>query len=94
MQRVSVSDLKARLSHYLREVKRGGEIQVLERGVPVARITASPARFSGDDDRQRLIDAGVIRPGSGEMAAILERPPLDLGITLSDAVLEDRADRV
>ncbi|HEY7514112.1 MAG TPA: type II toxin-antitoxin system prevent-host-death family antitoxin, partial [Vicinamibacteria bacterium] len=43
MTRVSVTDLKAHLSRYLREVRRGGEVQILERGVPVARLTALPA---------------------------------------------------
>ena len=31
MSTVSISDLKANLSRYLREVRRGGEIQVLDR---------------------------------------------------------------
>ena len=38
MQTASVSELKANLSRYLREVRRGGEVQVLNRGTPVARL--------------------------------------------------------
>lgn len=93
MQKASVSELKARLSHYLREVKRGGEVQVLERGVPIARLSAIRSS-SPDQGRQRLIESGIIRPGSGDMTDILDRPPLDAGVTVSDAVIEDRTDRV
>lgn len=93
MQKASVSELKARLSHYLREVKRGGEVQVMERGVPIARLSAVQSS-SPDDHRRRLIESGIIRTGSGDMSRILERLPLDTGVTVSDAVIDDRADRV
>ncbi|MDD9980998.1 MAG: type II toxin-antitoxin system prevent-host-death family antitoxin [Gammaproteobacteria bacterium] len=36
MTTASVSDLKANLSRYLREVRRGGEVQILDRGAPVS----------------------------------------------------------
>lgn len=38
---LSVSDLKARLSQYLQEVRSGGEVLVLDRGVPVARLAGA-----------------------------------------------------
>jgi prevent-host-death family protein len=41
---VPISDLKADLSRHLREVRRGGEIQVLERGTPVARLVTPRKR--------------------------------------------------
>src|SRR6185503_2763485 len=59
----SVVQLKARLSEYLRRVKAGNEITVTERGLPIARIVPL------DDDQrratreQRLVRAGVLRPG-------------------------------
>lgn len=39
-QSVQVSQLKARLSEYLRSVRRGGEVIVMDRKTPVARIVA------------------------------------------------------
>ena len=90
---VSISDLKANLSRYLREVRRGGEVQVLDRGKPVARLVA-PAVKDDDDLRTRLVSAGVIRPGTGRAARILEKPPLALHSNLSEALAEDRADRL
>lgn len=93
MTTVSISELKAGLSHYLREVRRGGEVQVLDRGKPVARLVAPAVADDDDDLRARLISAGVIRPGKGGMARILEKPPLALNLNLSEALDEDRADR-
>ena len=93
MTTASVSELKANLSRYLREVRRGGEVEVLDRGAPVARLVPAAA---GDDAgiRERLIGAGVLRPGRGSTAAILESPPLALPVGLSEALAEDRADRL
>ena len=93
MSTASISQLKANLSRYLREVRRGGEVQVLDRGTPVARLVPPIA----DDDegvRERLIGAGVLRPGKGGAGAILEEPPLELPVSLSEALIEDRVDRL
>ena len=38
MKTASVTELKANLSSYLRMVRRGSEVQILERGVPIARL--------------------------------------------------------
>ncbi len=93
MSTASVSDLKANLSRYLREVRRGGEVEVLDRGAPVARLV--PPAAGGDSGvRERLIGAGLLRPGQGNAAAVLETPPLALPVSLSEALAEDRADRV
>lgn len=92
MSSVSVSELKARLSHYLREVRRGGEIQVLDRGNPVARIV--PPAGPGDGHRERLISSGLLRPGRGDPAMILDKEPLKLPVNLSEALTETREDRL
>jgi antitoxin (DNA-binding transcriptional repressor) of toxin-antitoxin stability system len=96
MTKVSVTDLKAHLSRYLREVRRGGEVVVLERGVPVARLSALGAASSGRDDerRARLVRAGILRPGRGDASAILAKPALRVPTSLSAALADDRADRL
>ncbi|MEX2178956.1 MAG: type II toxin-antitoxin system prevent-host-death family antitoxin [Gemmatimonadaceae bacterium] len=95
MKTVSVSQLKARLSHYLREVRRGSEIQVLDRGVPVARLTGvDAAAEDADDRRQRLARAGVLRMGSGDLDRLLRGRPIAAGSDLSGALRADRDDRV
>jgi prevent-host-death family protein len=95
MRTVSVSELKAHLSRYIREVRRGGEVQVLDRGVPVARLTGLAATAGeGGARRERLIRAGVLRPGSGDASVVLQSRPLDLSADLSEALDEERKSRL
>ena len=93
MSTVSISELKANLSRYLREVRRGGEVQVLDRGAPVARLV-SAAATDHEGSRERLIGAGLLRPGNGAAAAILDEPALVLPVSVSEALFEDRMDRL
>ena len=92
MTTVSISELKANLSRYVREVRRGGEVRILDRGKPVARLVATVAE-EDQAARERLISQGVIRPGKGNAAAILDKPPLALPVSISEALLEDRNSR-
>ncbi len=92
MTTVSITDLKSNLSRYLREVRRGGEIQVLDRGKPVVCIT--PPLASGDKVRNSLIRAGLVRPGKGRASEILDEPPLVLSVDLLAALSEERNDRL
>ena len=87
--------MKARLSRYLRMVKRGGEVQVLERGVPVARLTGARVAGMRECDRvELLVRAGILRRGTGDTAWILEeRPIAGRGGSLSVALDEDRGER-
>ena len=89
----SISELKANLSRYVNEVRRGGEVQVLDRGMPVARL--APAT-SGHDPKalDRLVIRGLIRLGKGDPAAVLKEPPLELPVSILDTLLEDRDDRL
>lgn len=96
MQTVSVSELKAHLSRYLREVRRGGEVQILDRGVPVARLAGLPSTVDTDDEqqRQRLLRAGILRAGRGPATDVLETPPLELPASIVEQLTTERADRV
>ncbi len=92
MTTVSISDLKANLSRYIREVRRGGEVQVLDRGTPVARL--APPVAGGDSLRETLVRTGLLRPGKGQSVAILDEPLLELPASLSAALMEERTDRL
>lgn len=96
MRQASISDLKARLSYYLREVRRGGEIQVLDRGNPVARLVplSEGASASHRTRREELIKDGILRPGTGDASRILDVPPLELPASVLEALAEDREDRL
>ena len=41
-----------------------------------------------------LIGAGLLRPGKGGAAAILDQPPLVLPASLSEALAEERTERL
>ena len=93
MTTVSISALKANLSRYLRHVRRGGEVQILDRGLPVARLMA-PGPGGDDAVRDRLIGDGLLRPRAGPARSILDSPPLELPTSISRALAEDRTDRL
>ena len=93
MTTVSVSALKANLSRYLRHVRRGGEVQILDRGVPVARLMA-PKPGSEDAARDRMVRDGLLRPREGPATTTLDSPPVELPTSISQALAEDRTDRL
>jgi len=94
MASVSITELKANLSKYIRVVRRGGEVQVLERGVPVARLVAASAPEDAEDRLEALVRAGIVRRGTGDLRWLLERKPVRAkGPTVSQALQEDREDR-
>lgn len=93
MSTISVSELKADLNRYLREARYGGEVQVLDQGTPIARLVP-PAPGDDLEVRERLIAQGVLRPGSGSAVAVLEEPPLELPVSILEALYEDRSDRL
>jgi len=94
MRRVAISELKAKLSEYLKAVRAGEEVIVTDRGKPVARM----APISGPDESESrlrmLVRTGQARPPDVEggidpdlIAALRPRVP-DAGVV--DALLEER----
>jgi prevent-host-death family protein len=91
MKTAPVTDLKNRLSHYLRLVARGESVTILDRGRPVARLM----RIDADDaELQALIAAGLARPPLGSLPKdfLTRRLPRPKA-SVQRALLEDRADR-
>jgi antitoxin (DNA-binding transcriptional repressor) of toxin-antitoxin stability system len=77
MVRTNISDLKNRLSHYLRLVRAGEVVEILERKVPLARIEAVTGLQGKKSDNgwlRRMIELGVITaPKSKASRSILSR---------------------
>lgn len=46
MKHVAISELKSKLSQYLRLVKSGEEIEIQERGIPIAHLTKTVQKVS------------------------------------------------
>ena len=87
----AVTELKNRLSHYLRLVARGESVTILDRGRPVARLT----RIDADDaEIESLVASGLARPPLAPLprdflTRRLSRPKA----SVQRALLDDREDR-
>ena len=91
MKTAPVTDLKNRLSYYLRLVRRGETVTVLDRGKPVAQLTPVA---DVDDHLQRLAAEGMVRlPIRPLTAAFWKRPRPRSSKSVVAAVIEDREDR-
>jgi prevent-host-death family protein len=64
MVKVSISDLKAKLSEHVRRVKGGEEVLVTEHGRAVAVLSPVPPGHSEDAELDELVDSGLVRPAS------------------------------
>jgi prevent-host-death family protein len=61
MRSVNVASLKNRLSSYLRDVRRGEEILIRDRNVPIARIVPLSATDDEDGELMELAAAGLVK---------------------------------
>jgi prevent-host-death family protein len=95
---VSVTELKAQLARYLRMVRRGTEVQILERGVPIARLVRVEGAATPSEDEarlERLAKSGMLRRGRGDLAWLHDEAPIvAAGANVSRALAEDREDRL
>ncbi len=88
MRAVSVSEAKNRLSALLEWVKAGEEVLILDRGVPVARL--SPVGQEREEGLLLLERKGLVRRGQGQAADLEALPwPKAQGDTLR-ALLAER----
>ncbi|MBV8843095.1 MAG: type II toxin-antitoxin system prevent-host-death family antitoxin [Bryobacterales bacterium] len=83
MRQVRIAELKSRLSEYLRAVRQGETISVLDRDTPVARIVPHPGQVSL---RIRKPAAGT--PPLNRIPLPKKGPALKLDIV--DLLLEER----
>ena len=86
---VPVTELRAHLSEWLAKVKGGEEVNVTERGIPVARL----APLDSTSVIERLTAEGVMsRPKAPKRRARRNLPKNTSGKLLSDIVSEQRAE--
>jgi prevent-host-death family protein len=85
MTRASIAELKDKLSAYLREVEDGNEIEITNRGRPVARIV--PIRTA-----EGLRVQHARRPFA-EVRDLRSRSVANWGLTSTELLLEDRRRR-
>ncbi|HSF16916.1 MAG TPA: type II toxin-antitoxin system prevent-host-death family antitoxin [Vicinamibacteria bacterium] len=82
MTKVGIADLKARLSQYLRRVRRGQTLIVLDRDTPVARIVPY-------DSKSPL----EVRRATRKPSQLRLPPPPENPTDSLKLLLEDRASR-
>lgn len=91
MQKVTISQLKNRLSAYLRRVRAGETVLILDRDLPVARLERVGGEAPADDRLSRLERAGLLRRSRGPLpAAALREPAPPSARSVLDALIEER----
>lgn len=95
MIQVNIAELKNRLSHYLRLVRRGTAILVRDRDEIVARlepVTHSKAGGTDAERLDRLEGRGILRRGKGKIGRELlsRRPRVRADVVRT--LLEERAE--
>ena len=90
MKYAKIGQLRDGLSRYIDQVREGGEVLVLDRDRPVARIVPAGASHPAPGgDAERLLDLerrGILRRGKGRYPAVLKggRPARVRGSVLAD----------
>ena len=92
MKTAPVSELKARLSEYLNQVKAGMEVLITDRGKPVARLVPISRSKNFKESLVSMEKQGLIKLGSGKLSKDfwrMDRPDDPQGLVLK-ALLEER----
>ena len=86
MKTVRIAELKSRLSEYLRGVRRGESLTVLDRETPVARIIPH-------EPRAGTLAVRPPAPGAPKPGAVRLPPPLALRKDIVALLLQERAEQ-
>lgn len=86
MERIGLRELRQHASRYIARVSQGETVEVTQRGRLVARIVPAV-----EDPWQDLILRGDVIPAESA-ESLLDVTPLNIGVDLSDALQELRAD--
>jgi prevent-host-death family protein len=89
---VGARELKTRLGGYLQQVREGRTLVITDRGQPIAELRPLPRAGEGARLEQLKVLGAVTRSESRPLAPF--RPVRSRGPSVSDAILEDRQDRV
>ena len=91
MEKATISELRKHLSAYLKKVRAGQSVLILDRNRPVARLVGVAAQGPADDRLARLESKGHLRRALGPIPkALLEEPPPKPGKSVREALIEGR----
>jgi len=93
MEKATISQLKNGLSAYLRKVRAGQTVLILDRDEPIAVLERVDKKTLADDERiAQLEQAGLIKRSktSDPIGALRGYKPIKSKVSLIDAVIEER----
>src|SRR5262245_18427443 len=93
MKTATITDAKNGLSALLDQVKGGESVLITDRGIPVARIEPVRAPDDPTGRMERLVRAGIIRPGSSTLSVEFGSGPtvkVRRNLSVVAALLEER----
>jgi antitoxin (DNA-binding transcriptional repressor) of toxin-antitoxin stability system len=93
MRSVGIREVKAKLSEYLRYVRRGETVLVTDHGVVIAQLAPPPRQLEAPfaSERQaldRLVALGLLHPAEGSMVSA-SAPPLRAPVDVDVARIVD-----
>jgi prevent-host-death family protein len=91
MEKATISELKNSLSAYLKKVRAGQSVLILDRDQPVARLERIESTEGDDDSIARLERAGLVRRGRAPLPLKLlrEQSPTPRR-SVAQALIEER----
>ncbi len=91
MEKATISEIKSRLSAYLKKVKAGQAILILDRDQPIARLERVEAATHPEDRLVRLERAGLLRRATRPVSvANLHGPAPKSSRSVVEALLDER----
>jgi prevent-host-death family protein len=91
MEKVTISQLKNRLSAFLKKVRAGQTILVFDRDQPVARLERIKDEGCPDDRLSRLERNGLLRRSTGRLPLeTLQSPAPEAKQSVVQALLDER----
>ncbi len=91
MEKATISQLKDRLSSYLKKVRAGRSILIVDRDEPIARLERIEPGGEADDRIGRLERTGLVRRGQARIDLdSLRRDVPRASASVLEALLEDR----
>jgi antitoxin (DNA-binding transcriptional repressor) of toxin-antitoxin stability system len=91
VEKATISQLKNRLSAYLKKVRAGGTVLILDRDTPVARLERVEGGARPADRLARLEKAGLVRRGRRPLRVDrLRAAPPGARRSVLEALLEER----
>jgi prevent-host-death family protein len=91
MEKVTISELKNQLSAFLKKVRAGESVLILDRNRPVARLESVERGGLVDERLARLESEGLLRrPTQPFPKNILQEPPIEVRESVLDTLIEER----